>query len=318
VNTTMGSLWGIVLAGGDGLRLKEFVREHTGTEAPKQFCALIGTRTMLERTVRRARLLIPSERLVVVGTAHHRRYMFQSLGKKPPGSVLFQPLNRDTAPGILFPLVHILRRDPYALVAIFPSDHFVLPGRRLMRAVGEATDFLVRTRSDSPIGLAVEPTYPEKEYGWIKLGASIIPDGRRSVFHVERFVEKPSQGDANAMLRDGWLWNTMVFVSRAASLMELFREAVPDLVAYFEMLQRYAGDAQEHEIANEIYRMIPSVNFAATVLARQFQRLLILPTEHVQWSDWGKKERILQTLLDLGRARYSSGAVPRAGLALSA
>jgi len=318
VSIARGVLWGIVLAGGDGKRLTEFVREHAGTDAPKQFCALIGTRTMLERTVRRARLLIPSERLVVSGTAHHHRYMFQSLGKKPPGLVLFQPFNRDTAPGILFPLVHILRKDPHALVAIFPSDHFVLPGRRLMHAVSEAAAHVTRTNSDSPIILAVEPTYPETEYGWIKSGSLIMSDGLDSVFQIDRFVEKPSQGDANAMLRDGWLWNTMVLVARAASLMELFREVVPDLVAYFEMLQRYVGDAQEHEVVNEVYRMIPSVNFAATVLERQFQRLMILPVKHVQWSDWGSKERILQTLLILGQNRYASTAVPRGGLALSA
>ena len=318
MNITGGSLWGIVLAGGDGKRLQEFVREHAGTDAPKQFCALIGARTMLERTIRRARLLIPSERLVVSGTAHHRHLMFQSLGKKPPGLVLFQPLNRDTAPGILFPLMHILRRDPHALVAILPSDHFVLPGRRLMQAVGEASNFLARTRSDSPIALAVEPTYPEQEYGWMKLGGSVVSEGLGSVFHVDRFVEKPSRAYANAMLRDGWLWNMMVFVARAVSLMELFREAVPDLVAYFEMLQRYVGDPREHEITNEVYRMIPSVNFASTVLERQFHRLLVLPTKHVQWSDWGKKERILQTLFDLGRGRYAPVTAPRSRLALSA
>lgn len=313
-----GSLWGIVLAGGEGDRLRGFIRERTGTDAPKQFCALIGRRTMLERTVRRARLLIPSERLVVVGTAHHRRYMFESLGKRPPGAVLFQPLNRDTAPGILFPLVHLLRRDPYALVAVFPSDHFVLPSQRLMRAVGEASDFLVRAHSDSLIALGVEPTYPETEYGWMKPGSSVTSDGSTSIFHVDRFVEKPPQGDADAMLRDGWLWNTMILVSRAASLMEIFREVVPDLVAYFEMLQRYVGDAREPEIANEVYGMIPSVNFASTVLARQFRRLLLLPTKHVQWSDWGKQERILQTMVNLGRGKNGSTAVPRTGLALSA
>jgi mannose-1-phosphate guanylyltransferase len=145
-----------------------------------------------------------------------------------------------------------------------------------------------------------------------------MSDGPDSVFQIDRFVENPSQGDANAMLRDGWLWNTMVLVARAASLIELFREVVPDLVAYFEMLQRYVGDAQEHEVANEVYRMIPSVNFAATVLERQFHRLLVLPAKHVQWSDWGKKERILQTMFDLGRHRYRSTAAPRAGLAFSA
>jgi mannose-1-phosphate guanylyltransferase len=311
-------LWGIVLADGEGQRLKEFVREFAGTEVPKQFCTFIGTRTMLERTVRRARLLIPSERLVVVGTAHHRDYMHHSLGKRPPGTVLFQPVNRDTAPGILFPLVHILRRDPEALVAIFPSDHFVLPGRRLMSAVGEAADHVERTDSDSPIILAVEATYPETEYGWMKTGSSVMSDVRGSIYHVDRFVEKPSQEDANTMLRDGWMWNTMVLVARAASLIEFFREAVPDLVAYFEMLQRYVGDAEEHEVAKEVYRMIPSMNFAASVLAPRFQRLLVFPINHLQWSDWGKKERILQTMINLGKRRYPSVAVPRAILALSA
>jgi mannose-1-phosphate guanylyltransferase len=318
MNRTASPLWGIVLAGGEGQRLKEFIREHAGIDVPKQFCAFIGTRTMLERTVRRARLLIPSERLVVVGTAHHRDYMFHSLGKRPPGSVLFQPVNRDTAPGILFPLVHILRRDPRALVAIFPSDHFVLPGRRLMAAVGEAADHVAQTDSDSPIMLAVEPTYPETEYGWIQTGSSIMSGVRGSIYHVDRFVEKPSQENAIAMLRDGWMWNTMVLVARAASLIEFFREAVPDLVAYFEMLQRYVGDAEEHEVAKEVYRMIPPMNFAVSVLAPRFQRLLVFPIKHLQWSDWGKKERILQTMINLGQSRYPSVAVPRAVLAFSA
>ena len=317
MSITRSSLWGIVLAGGEGLRLREFVCEYANSEAPKQFCAFIGRRTMLERTVRRARLLIPSERLVVVGTAHHRRYMFKSFGKWTPGSVLFQPLNRDTAPGILFPLVHILRRDPHALVSIFPSDHFVLPGRRLMRAVSEAADHVARTKSDSPIVLAVEPSYPEAEYGWLKPGSSILSDGPESIFQVDRFVEKPSQRDASVMLRNGRLWNTMVLVARAASLMELVRNVLPDLVAYFEMFQRYIGDAQEPEVANEIYRMIPSMNFAGTVLARQFHRLLVLPTKHVLWSDWGKKERILQSIFELGRHRYPSAPTPRARVVFS-
>lgn len=34
------SLWGIVLAGGKVVRLKEFVRECFGTDAPKQFCII--------------------------------------------------------------------------------------------------------------------------------------------------------------------------------------------------------------------------------------------------------------------------------------
>jgi mannose-1-phosphate guanylyltransferase len=310
------SLWGILLAGGDGVRLKEFVRERVGTEAPKQFCAFVGTRTMLERTVRRAGLLIPMERLVVIGTAHHGPYMFRSLGNKPPGTVLLQPANRDTAPGILFPLVHILKRDPRALVALFPSDHFVLPGRRLMYAVSQAADYLQRSRSDSPIVLAAEATYPETEYGWIAPGVSVTSESGGPILRVNHFVEKPSRRDAGRMLKDGWLWNTMVLVARARSLLELFRSTVPDLVACFEMVQRYVGSRMEQTVADEVYRIIPSLNFSTKVVAHQSDQLLVMPTRAMEWSDWGDRERIVQTIASLRYSAHTSLG-PAVGVVLS-
>ena len=313
MSSTQPSLWGIVLAGGEGVRLKEFVRERIGTDAPKQFCAFVETRMMLERTVRRARLLIPSRRLVVSGTAHHRPYLFQSLGNRPPGSVLLQPQNRDTAPGILFPLIHILKADPRAHVAIFPSDQFVLPGRRLMHAVSHAADYLQRTHSDSPIVLAAEATYPETEYGWIAPGASVTSGKTGSIFQVKHFAEKPSYRDAELMLTERWLWNTMVLVARGAALLECFRSAAPDVVACFEMLQRYVGSHVEQTVADEVYRIIPSLNFSTTVLAQQPDRLLVLPTRQIHWSDWGNKERIVQTIASLGYGERTA-LVPAMGV----
>ena len=311
------SLWAIVLAGGEGMRLKEFVRERVGIDAPKQFCAFVGTRTMLERTVRRAGLLIPMNRIVVIGTTHHGPYVFRSLGNKPPGSVLLQPANRDTAPGILFPLVHILKRDPHALVTLCPSDHFVLPGRRLMQAVSQAADYLQRIRSDSPIVLAAEATYPETEYGWIAPGASVTPEPGGPIFRVNRFVEKPSCRSAGRMLKGGWMWNTMVVVARATSLLELFRSTVPNLVACFEMIQRYVGSQKEQIVADEVYRIIPSLNFSTAVLSRQPDRILVLPTRELLWSDWGSRERILHTIASL---RYGADTSLRhqAGVGFSA
>ena len=69
------NIWGIVLAGGEGERLTEFVRDYVGSEAPKQFCAFLGQQTMLEHTMNRAAMLIPRSPVVVVAVAHHRRYV---------------------------------------------------------------------------------------------------------------------------------------------------------------------------------------------------------------------------------------------------
>lgn len=309
MNRTPSSLWGILLAGGEGMRLRAFVRERVGIDIPKQFCAFVGARTLLERTVRRAELLIDSRHLVVSGTAHHRFLLSRSLGHRPPNTVLLQPRNRDTAPGILFPLIHILQSDPDALVALFPSDHFVLPGRRLMQAVSLAADHLRRTQSDYPVMIAVEATYPETEYGWIAPGPPVVLDRTESIFRATGFVETPDIQVAEHLLADGWLWNTMVFVVRGASLLELFQRAVPDVAASFKILQRYVGGQHEQVFTEEIYRLIPSLNFSTAVLPYQADRLLVLPIRGLQWSDWGNKERILQSLASLRNAKRA-GSVP--------
>ena len=45
--------WAVILAGGDGTRLKSLSRKITGDERPKQFCPVFGDMTLLEETQRR-------------------------------------------------------------------------------------------------------------------------------------------------------------------------------------------------------------------------------------------------------------------------
>jgi mannose-1-phosphate guanylyltransferase len=273
---------------------------------------------MLEQTIRRARLLIPSERLVVIGTAHHHPHIFQSLGHSPPGTVLLQPTNRDTAPGILLPLIHILRKDPHALVAILPSDHFVLPSRRFMRAVADAAEYVRSVKVDAPILLAVQPAWPEPEYGWIEPGKVVGYHDQQTILGINQFIEKPSRERAELLMRDGWFWNTMVIIVRAAALMGLARKHLPDLTARFTHLQRFLGTIREYTLTNEIYRAIPKVNFSASLLAGLDVPSLVLPVQNVRWSDWGTKERILDTITELGLSWTTSIRERHNGLSISA
>lgn len=300
MNVLKASLWGIILAGGEGERLSGFVREQFGSAIPKQFCTFFGRRTMLERTINRARLLIPPERLVVSGTVHHDPYILRVLGTPPPCTVVLQPANRDTAPGILLPLIHILRKDPRALVTILPADHFILPGHRFMRAIAAAAQFVADKKIDIPVLLAVKPDRPESEYGWIKPGQFMKNDDHRIIRQVEQFVEKPLHSQAEHLLKEGWLWNTMVIVVQAKALMRLVRKRLPDLASLFTGIQRRLGGSREQDCIEKVYQTIPKTNFSISFLSDRDVKSLVLPVENICWSDWGTKERILETATTLG------------------
>ena len=52
-------LGSIILAGGEGQRLRSLTAAICGTEMPKQFCPVLGTEILLEQTFNRIGLTIP-------------------------------------------------------------------------------------------------------------------------------------------------------------------------------------------------------------------------------------------------------------------
>jgi mannose-1-phosphate guanylyltransferase len=120
-------LYGLVLAGGEGRRLKSYIKRLRGDSLPKQYVKFTSAHSMLEHTYRRAEKLIPRERLFTIVNQAHMKHqaVVDQLGGREPGTVIVQPENRDTGPGLLLPLMHIYKRYANAIVAVFPSDQFI-------------------------------------------------------------------------------------------------------------------------------------------------------------------------------------------------
>ncbi|MGE0824368.1 MAG: sugar phosphate nucleotidyltransferase [Candidatus Binatia bacterium] len=212
--STSRKLWGIVLAGGEGTRVRTLLQHLCGGRGIKQFCAVIGRRSMLEHTLARVERMIPRERIVVVLSADHRPEAAPQLAHWPVDNVIYQPANRDTAPGILLPLAHVSHRDPLATVALFPSDHFILDEERFMASVQQA----VAETQDFPHELTLlgmTPDGVEEGYGWIEPAGE---ERGRATQAVRRFWEKPSLSCAQELLARGALWNTFVCVAQAATV----------------------------------------------------------------------------------------------------
>ena len=103
-------------------------------------------------------------------TALHEPYYSAILGDTPASNLIEQPRNIGTAPAILYSVLKIAAVDPQAVVALFPSDHYVSDNTKFMTHIRSAFE-TAHFGQDLVILLGVEPESPETEYGWIEPAA---------------------------------------------------------------------------------------------------------------------------------------------------
>jgi len=291
--------WAVVLAGGEGVRLRAFVRRAFGDERPKQFCPLLGPRSLLRQTLDRVGRLVPPARTVVVGVERHERYLAAELGERPGPKVLKQPESRGTAAAVLLAAEWIAARDPHATVAFFPSDHFIREEAVFVEHVADVARF-IRRQPGWLVLLGVPPSEPEPEYGWIEPGERVAWTGRAPLYRVRRFVEKPAPELAQALFRQGCFWNTLVFVSEVGALLAAGRACVPSLAGRLGRLSAFWDGAREAGAVRRAYALAPTVNFSRAVLETCAQPVVVSSVPDLTWCDLGSPDRVLKTLARSG------------------
>jgi mannose-1-phosphate guanylyltransferase len=290
--------WAIVLAGGHGRRLLPLVRDILGEERPKQFAPLIGSRSLLRQTLDRVELAIPAERTVIVSLEAHLRHVAAELRDDARPTVLLQPEERDTAAGVLLPVHWIKALDPDAVVAIFPSDHFVREESAFARHVAGAIEFVER-HPGWLLMVGARPTGPDVEYGWIERGEVLEPTLFGDVSRAASFVEKPTSGLAGTCFERGWLWNTFILVASVDTLIDLERRYLPELSGPLGAVTAFVGTRAERWAIREAYRLLPSRNFSRTILQSAAPRAAVSTLSGVTWSDVGTPARLLEILDEL-------------------
>lgn len=295
-----GNRWSIILAGGEGERVRPLIKQWLGHHKPKQYCTFVGRRSMFQRTIDRADLISLPEHRVTVIAQSHKLEVENQFGNRQLGILIEQPANRDTAAGVFLPLSFVRARDPEATVVIYPSDHFIYPENRFVEIVRNALD-AVEKQPDRMVLLGAQPTSLELEYGWIKLGRPEMFLGGCPLRGVEAFYEKPNVSLAKSFMDAGSLWNTFIIVAKADLLWELGWRYTPKIMQPFDDMVAAIDTTKEKPVLRSIYEALPSLNFASDLLAHATSNLAVIEMKDVLWCDWGKPERIVETLRRIGK-----------------
>ncbi|MGZ6273666.1 MAG: mannose-1-phosphate guanylyltransferase [Candidatus Limnocylindrales bacterium] len=270
-------MYAVVLAGGGGTRLWPLSRP----ECPKPFLHLLGDETLIQRTVKRLAPLVAPEDVYVVAERGHMRLVAEQLPAIPAANLLAEPIGRNTAAAVALAAEAVARPEDEVML-VLPADAYVADEagfRAALAAAGAAA------RGGPLVTLGVTPNRPETGYGYVlaKLPARQV-DGR-SVFNVERFVEKPTAEKAEELIATGLAsWNAGIFAWTRATIRDRLARHAPEILGPIRAICA-SGTLQDLEAAYPSIRAT-SIDYAVMELASVEGGVAVVPMD-VGWSDLG-------------------------------
>ena len=236
----------LVLAGGSGTRLWPL----STASRPKQLVPLLQGRSLLELAVARAGAVVPLDQ-VWLGCGEALREAVASVAGLRADRLVVEPSGRDTLAAVALGCAVIAEHDPDAVVAVLTADHLVEPVEQFAATLAAAYE-LAEARDDVLVTFGVVPDHPATGFGYLELGGPLQGSART----VTTFREKPELAVAEAFLAAGrsrYLWNSGMFVWRAATILRAVDTFVPSSAPVLRALGRAYGTPAWDALARDTW-----------------------------------------------------------------
>ena len=258
--------YAVVMAGGSGTRLWPMSRAGQ----PKQLIRFIAGQSLLQMAVARLDGLIGRKQVLICAGQRHRQAIAEQLPWLGEDQFLGEPVGRDTLNAVALTAAVIERRDPGAVIAVFTADHIIEPIDLFQEKVAMGYH-LAETQPNTLVTFGIRPTHPASSYGYLELGAP-AEDGTLPSLEarkVVRFCEKPDPVEAARFMEAGsdrYLWNSGMFVWRAATLLACVRRFKPATWRGLAKIAAAYEGPRRQAVLDEIYGQLERISVDYAVM----------------------------------------------------
>lgn len=272
----------LIMAGGSGTRLWPLSRE----KYPKQFLKVLGDKSLLKLTYERLLNFLDHSDIMIATSYEYEYHVRNHLYPYEGYSLILEPEKKNTGPtvmlGILFALEKLLSSEDDVLFVV-PSDHYLYPTEKYVNYLKFGAKL---ARMGYIVTFGIKPSSPDTNFGYIKLGKSILSEGDYTAYQMERFVEKPSYTVAQNFLEEGsYMWNSGNFALTLKTGLEEIKENAPEL-------WQFAREGFEHTLRN--YSKLPEIAFDYIEMEKT-KKGAVIPMD-INWSDVGSFEGLYKVL----------------------
>lgn len=266
----------VIMAGGQGTRFWPVSREGF----PKQFLTLCGNRSLIQETAARLKPFLRTKDIFVVCSRQYVSRVRQQLPELREDQIIVEPAARNTAPCIGLAAVHLKRRYPGEIMAVFPSDHVIRETEEFQRVLGTAAQL---AGDGWLVTFGIEPSHAATGYGYLRRGKAVGHDLGQPAYRVERFTEKPGSEKARGFLRSGdYYWNSGMFVWSIETILREIKACMPEMYGALEEIDRHWEDAER---VRKIFSGLPKISIDFGVMEKA-EKVAALPCR-LGWSDVG-------------------------------
>lgn len=260
-------LWAVVLAGGVGSRFWPL----STPARPKQLLPLITQRSLLENTLERLAPLADASHTLVLTNASLAEAIASMMPTLPRENIIAEPRPAGTAAALSWAAAEIARRDGTDAIMISVHADWAIGDAEGFRAALRRAAEVARAHA-ALVTIGIVPHRAETGFGYIRPGDAVDGEARR----VKQFVEKPDRVRAEAMVREGCLWNSGIFVWRTGDFLDEVRRLTPEVAPALAA----AGDNLQ-----TFFAAVQNIAVDVGVLERS-ERVIVLPG-NFDWDDVG-------------------------------